>query len=203
MSQTHPALALLELDSIAVGIRTGDAMVKRSPVELLHAGTVHPGKYLVLVSGAVATVEEALAAGLEESGAALLDHIYLPQAHPAMSAALRGLRGAGSDEALGVVETRCAPAILGAADRGLKGAEVQLLELRLADGLGGKAYCLFGGTVTDVQEAVDLAVGGLRSPSELVSQTVIPRLHDEMRAAMVTASQFFGHLGSRPAAGKG
>jgi microcompartment protein CcmL/EutN len=41
----------------------GDAMAKRAPVAALHAGTVHPGKYLVLVSGEVAAVEEALAPG--------------------------------------------------------------------------------------------------------------------------------------------
>jgi guanylate kinase len=59
----EPALALLELDSIAVGIEAGDAMAKRAPIDVIRAGTVHPGKYLVLVGGAVADVEEALAAG--------------------------------------------------------------------------------------------------------------------------------------------
>ena len=48
----EPALALLELDSIAAGIEAGDAMAKRAPIEILRAGTVHPGKYLVLVGGA-------------------------------------------------------------------------------------------------------------------------------------------------------
>ena len=59
----EPALGLLELESIAAGIEVGDAMAKRAPVELLRAGTVHPGKYLVLVGGDVADVEEALEAG--------------------------------------------------------------------------------------------------------------------------------------------
>jgi microcompartment protein CcmL/EutN len=35
----HPAVAVLELDSIARGIEAGDAMVKRSPLEVLRAGT--------------------------------------------------------------------------------------------------------------------------------------------------------------------
>lgn len=189
-----PALALLELDTIAAGIRTGDAMVKRSPVEVLHAGTVQPGRYLVLICGDVATVEEALAAGLEESGGDLRDRMYLPQVHPAIPAALRGHRSRAGDEALGVVETRSAPALLGAADRALKGAEVRLLELRLSDGLGGKAFCLFSGVLTDVEEAVELATGGLGSPSELVSRAVIPRLHGEMRDAMWSGSRFADQL---------
>ncbi len=38
-------------------------------------------------------------------------------------------------------------ATIQAADAGVKGASVELLELRLGDGLGGKGYLLFDGTV--------------------------------------------------------
>nr|MCU0234266.1 BMC domain-containing protein [Thermoanaerobaculales bacterium] len=78
----QPAIALLELDSIAIGVRAGDAMVKRAPVEVTYAGTVHPGKYLVLVGGDVASVEEAYAAGLAAGAGALVDRIFLPAVHP-------------------------------------------------------------------------------------------------------------------------
>ena len=56
----EPAIGLLELDSIAVGIRAGDAMVKQAPLDYCYAGTVQPGKYLVLVAGDTASVEEAI-----------------------------------------------------------------------------------------------------------------------------------------------
>ncbi len=65
----QPAIALLELDSIAIGIETGDAMAKRSPIDVIYAGTVHPGKYLVLVGGAVADVEAAVELGRARIGA--------------------------------------------------------------------------------------------------------------------------------------
>jgi microcompartment protein CcmL/EutN len=63
---TLPALALLEFDSVAAGIHAADLMVKRAPIALLKAGTVHPGHYLVLVGGTVASVEEAWRAGRGE-----------------------------------------------------------------------------------------------------------------------------------------
>ena len=47
----EPALGLLEVESIAAGIEVGDAMAKRSPIEVIRAGTVHPGKFLILVGG--------------------------------------------------------------------------------------------------------------------------------------------------------
>lgn len=198
----RPAIGLLELSSIAVGILAGDAMVKRSPVEVLYAGTVHPGKYLVLVGGEMAHVEEALPAGREAGAAALLDEILLPDVHPQVVGALTGRKLGSGGEALGIVETSTVAAILGAADRGVKGAAVELLEVRVADDLGGKAYCLFDGPVAEVEAAVELAVGGLPRPELLVSQVVIPQLHAEMSQNLDAEPRFAPRVRSH-AAGEG
>ncbi len=56
----EPALALVEFSSIATGIQAADAMIKRAPIETLRAGTVHNGKYLVLIGVQGAVVEELL-----------------------------------------------------------------------------------------------------------------------------------------------
>ena len=80
-----PALGLLEFSSITAGIVAGDAMVKASPVSSLYAGTVHPGRYLVLVGGDTAAVEIALESGGTDT---LVDHLLLPNVHPAVIAAL-------------------------------------------------------------------------------------------------------------------
>jgi microcompartment protein CcmL/EutN len=190
----QPAIALLEFNSIAIGMRAGDAMVKRAPVEVTYAGTVHPGKYLVLVGGDVACVEESFAAGLALAGDSLVDKIYLPSAHPEVVRYLRGMRGRVTGEALGIVETTTVAATLGAADRGLKGAEVDLVELKLADRLGGKAYCVFSGAVADVEAAVEIAVANLDDPSTLVAQVVIPDFHDEMLANLEAATEFSARI---------
>jgi bacterial microcompartment shell protein len=200
----QPALALIELASIAVGIEAGDAMVKRAPVEVLRAGTIHPGKYLVLVTGAVADVEEALAAGLAVGEPCLVDSVFLPHVHGQVVAALRGVRRGGAGEALGIVETATVAATIQAADAGVKGASVELLELRLGDGLGGKGYLLFDGTVADVEAAVAIAVErvedglagagavpGGRSPVA----RVIARLHPGMRAELEAAPRFADRVG--------
>ena len=190
----QPAIALIEFDSIAIGIRAGDAMVKRAPVDVTYAGTVHPGKYLVLVGGDVACVEESFAAGLAAGGDVVLDRIFLPSAHPEVVRYLRGMRGRVTGEALGIVETRTVAATIGAADRGLKGAEVDLVELKLADRLGGKAYCVFSGTVADVEAAVEIAVDRLEDPSTLIAQVVIPDFHDEMLANLEAATEFSARI---------
>jgi microcompartment protein CcmL/EutN len=174
----QPALALLEFDSIAVGIKAGDAMVKRAPLDLIKAGTVQPGKYLVLIGGAVADVEEAIDAARTTEPNTLVDIVFLPDVHPDVVAAVAGARRTDDGEALGVIETTTVAAIIQAADAGVKGARVTLRELRMADGLGGKGYLLFGGPVADVEAAV--AIGSGRVGGQLVRDAVISQLHPEM-----------------------
>lgn len=185
----EPALGLLEFDSIAVGIAAGDAMAKRAPIEMLRAGTVHPGHYLVLVAGAVADVEEALDAGRTVAGESLLDSVFLPNAHPDVVVAVGGARRRAGGEALGVIETPTVASIIEAADAGVKGARVRLLELRLADGLGGKGYLLFDGPVAEVEAAVEAGVARV-PPSVPAVHRVIARLHDEMRENLEADARF-------------
>jgi microcompartment protein CcmL/EutN len=186
----EPALALLEFSSIAAGIQAADAMVKRAPIDVIKAGTVQPGKYLVLIGGQGADVEESLAAGREVGGTAAVDFVYLPQVHAEVVDAIGGGRVPEVTDALGVVETTTVAAAIHAADAGIKGAEVRLVEVRLADGLGGKGIVLFSGLVADVEAAVEIGVGALERPDLLVRQVVIPQLHPEMWENVADATRF-------------
>ena len=165
-----PALALVEFSSIAAGIQAADAMVKRAPIDTIRAGTVQPGKYLVLIGGLTADVEESLAAGREIGSAAVLDFVYLPRVHPEVVEAIGGGRVPRPIDALGVVETTTVAAAIQAADFGVKGANVRLVE--------------------DVEAAVDMGVGALARPALLVRQVVIPQLHEEMWDNLGESSRF-------------
>jgi microcompartment protein CcmL/EutN len=190
----HPALALLEFGSVAAGIVAGDAMAKRAPISGIWAGTVQPGHYLVLIAGDTASVHEAIDAGLTVSGEALLDKVFLPDVHPDVVGAVRGATVAGSIEALGIVETTFVAGTIEAADAGIKGAAVSIVELRVADGLGGKGYVLFGGAVPDVEAAVEIGSG--RVPAgHLVRKAVIAQLHPEMTENIEGAARFGARVG--------
>src|SRR6185295_7534182 len=141
--QIEPALALLEFSSIAAGMYAGDAVVKRAKLDVVHAGTVHPGRFLVLGGGSVAEVEEALKAGRENALDSLNDFIFLPGVHRDVVRALAGGRSHETNDSLGIIETNSVPSAIQAADKGIKGAKVTLAEVRLADGLNGKGLVLF------------------------------------------------------------
>jgi microcompartment protein CcmL/EutN len=194
----EPALALLELSSIAAGVQAADAMAKRAPIDVLKAGTVHNGKYLVLVGGEVADVEESLAAGREVGGSAVLDFVFLPHVHPEVVATIGGARAPEATDALGIVETTTVAAAILAADAGVKGALVRLVELRLADGLGGKGVVLFSGEVADVEAAVRLGVGALERKELLVREVVIPQLHPDLWENVGEATRFGARVMGKP-----
>ena len=88
-------------------------MAKRAPIEVIRAGTVHPGRYLVLVGGAVADLEEALEAGREVAADSVRDVVFLPNVHPGVVAGMRGVRHAGAGEATEIVASAVASASKG------------------------------------------------------------------------------------------
>jgi len=186
----EPALALIDFASIAAGIEAADAMAKRAPIDVIRAGTVQPGRYLVLIGGTVADVEESLAAGRAVGGSSVIDHVFLPHVHPEVVAAIGGGRVPDVEDALGVVETGTVAAAIRAADAGVKGADVRLVEVRMADGLGGKGIVLFSGLVADVQAAVEIGTGVLERPEQLVRSVVIPRLHPSLWENVADATRF-------------
>jgi microcompartment protein CcmL/EutN len=185
-------LALLEFNSISAGIEAGDAMVKHAPVAQIQAGTVQPGHYLVLLAGNVASVEEAVKVGKVVARSWLRDWVFLPNVHPAVVTALTGERTLAEADALGVVETKSVAVAIEAADAGVKGAEVTLLQLRLADGLGGKGLVFFAGLVADVETALALATAVTKE--QLIRQAIIPQLDAEMWANVNSHGRFGGHF---------
>lgn len=186
----HAALALVELDSIPVGVLTADAMLKESPIAIIKSGTVHNGKYLILIAGSVASVELAFSKGMSKGQDHLLDAVILPNIHDDVYSACLGKRKKCGTEALAVVETATVSAILKGADAALKGANVELVELRLADDLGGKSIAIYAGKVEEVETANSLSEAALEEPEHLLSQTIIPRIDADL-AKQINASTYF------------
>lgn len=194
---SDPAIALLEFDSISAGIVSGDAMVKTSPIGAIYAGTVHPGRYLVLAGGDTASVEIALDTGRDIGGAHVRDWVFLPDIHPDVMAAITGGVDAATltGEALGIVETTSVAAVVDAADAGVKTADVVISSVRLADGLGGKGYVLFSGVVAEVEAAVEAAAARTEPHGTLVRSDVIAQLHEEMAENLGAELRFMKRVG--------
>jgi microcompartment protein CcmL/EutN len=187
----YPAIAIIEFISIAAGITAGDAMIKKAPLDMLKAGTVHPGKYLVMIGGDVGPVEESYREGLRINPELVADDVILPDIHAQVHDAILGRRLTERFEALAVIETSTVASNVNAADAAVKGADVAILEIRLADDLGGNSFTIFGGKVEDVQAAVDIGTFRIREKDITIHTTVIPSIDEQMIGEINQTSYFF------------
>jgi microcompartment protein CcmL/EutN len=186
----HGAIALLEFETVAAGILASDVMVKRSPIALLRCGTIHPGRFLILVGGSVASTEEAYAAGIQvgESRNALSGKVFLGDVHPTLHDAVLGVRRKLKGDSLAVVETQSSPALLAAVDGAVKSTPVVLSEVRLGDDLGGHALALMSGDLFDVETALDIC--SERAGGQLLARTLLPRLDSDLRSVLDQGTRF-------------
>jgi microcompartment protein CcmL/EutN len=175
-----PALALIELASIARGHRVADAMCKRAPVNLLRADWISPGKYVVLVEGDVASVDEAFRVGVDVGGDQVVDKLILEQAHAELWPAIAGdARAAGGVESLGIVETRSLAATISGADAAAKVAMVRIIEMQLGRGIGGKAFFTVTGLLSEVDAAVEAAIDRV-DPAAIIATQIIAAPHADL-----------------------
>ncbi|MCC7175087.1 MAG: BMC domain-containing protein [Bryobacterales bacterium] len=174
------SIGLIELGSIAGGYEVADAMLKTADVELLLSRSICSGKYMVLVRGDVAAVESSVAAGAQAGGFSVIDKFVIPNVHESVFPALGGAVKADRLEALGILESFSVASLLEGADAAAKAAHVQLIEIRLAMALGGKAFVTLTGSVSAVRSAVEAGAGAIAAKGLLVNKVVIPNPRPEL-----------------------
>lgn len=175
------AIGMVEYNSLARGIAGADAMVKVSAVEIIEAVPTCPGKYTVIVGGDVAAVEASVEAGVEAGCENVIDRFVIPNVHPQVFPAILGTSEVKEFEALGIIETFTAASAIYAADAAIKAANVDLIEIRLAKGLGGKALITLTGDVAAVEAAVETGAYTAEKEGLLVCQVVIPSPHQSIK----------------------
>lgn len=181
---SQEAFAGVEVSGIPRGLVCVDALVKKAQVRVVLATPVTPGKFLILLDGGVAEVEESLAEAEARAGDQLIDRFLLPFAHPQLEPAVFGVVPARPEAALGLIETATACSGLRSADAALKAAPVALAVLHLSAGIGGKCYYAFAGELCDVEASVKAASDTLEGSERLLSTEVIARPHPEFLAAL-------------------
>ncbi|MFA8341650.1 MAG: BMC domain-containing protein [Rhodothermaceae bacterium] len=179
------SIGLIELSSIAAGMQAADMMLKTSQVELILSRTICAGKFMVLIGGDVAAVEAAVSnaeGNLEES---VIDTFIIPNVHPDIFPAINGSNVVDELNALGILESFSVASLIEGADEACKAANVQIIEVRLAMALGGKAFCTLTGDVAAVTSAVEAGARIIGEKGLLVNKVVIPNARQELLNEMV------------------
>jgi len=176
----EPALGLIELKSIARGLVTTDAIAKKAPVKILCTNPICPGKYMVTFAGEVDNVKESLAAGLAAGKDMVVNSLFLPYLHHSVIPAITGTTNVKNFAALGIIESFSIASVVLAADKAAKTAPIELVEIRLANGLGGKGFFVLTGELYDVEASIAAAKELIKSDGLLAGCEIIANPHPDL-----------------------
>ncbi|MCU0565224.1 MAG: BMC domain-containing protein [Oculatellaceae cyanobacterium Prado106] len=196
---SESALGMVSTRSFPAIVGTADMMLKASSVRLVGYEKIGSGYCTAIVRGRIADVRIAV-----EEGAAVAEQfgqfvsksiISRPLANlevvlPISSRLSKLVEEQGysrlSNQAVGLLETRGFPAMVGAADAMLKSAEVQLAAYEMiGDGL---CTAIIRGRVADVAMAIEAGMHEAERIGELHAVMVIPRPLEDLEETLPVAS---------------
>lgn len=178
-------VGFMELNSIARGVEAADIVLKTAAVRMVFARSGCPGKYCLLFTGEVAAVQASLEAGRIVGGDHVVDECVIPRVHPQVIRAIHMTAMPERMGAVGVMEFFSVTASVYGADAAVKAADVELLDVRLGTGIGGKSFVVLTGEVAAVTEAVRAGVSTPNAQGMLVSSAVIPSPHPELLESLM------------------
>lgn len=174
-------IGLLELSSMADGFNTLDAVVKESPVTILKAEPINPGKFLIMITGDVASVEAAMDIGVDIAGKSIIDHILLKNLDKQIIPAIKSCRAPKDWDAIGLLETSSVASAVEAADMTVKEADIHIVGIVTGNETGGKALVKISGAIGQVNTAMDSAVAMLAGKDQLHRDIIIPGPHIDIK----------------------
>lgn len=178
-------IGLIELSSVAAGFEVADTMLKAGNVRLILSRSICSGKYMVMIGGETAAVQSAVTAGADASNGCIIDSFVIPNVHPDVFVALGRTTPVEPTGALGILESFNVATLIQGADAAAKAAAVQLLEIRLAMALGGKAFVTMTGDISSVKAAMDAGRTLIGDAGVLVNAVVLSRPHPDVYREVV------------------
>jgi carbon dioxide concentrating mechanism protein CcmO len=193
------ALGLVSTRSFPAIVGTADMMLKSAGVHLVGYEKIGGGYCTAIVRGGIADVRLAVESGVQtaEQFGQLVSSLVIPRPYPNLDIVLpittrftklmqEGNSSRLSNQAIGLVETRGFPAMVGACDAMLKAADVHLAAYEKIG--GGLCTAIIRGSVANVAVAVEAGMFEAERIGELNAVMVIPRPLDEMELTLPLAS---------------
>ncbi|RKD32763.1 BMC domain-containing protein [Thermohalobacter berrensis] len=167
------ALGLLEFKSIGKGVEATDQMIKSANVKLLLATPMCPGKYISIISGNIEAIKNAVETGKKVGDIFTVCDYVISNVHEGVYSALTATTNIEEVNSLGIIETMSSISAIMAGDIALKSANIELLEIRIARGLGGKGFVLIAGELSSVESSVKANESKLGPRGEIISSVVV------------------------------
>lgn len=176
----YKAIGVIELKSIPKGVEAADAALKSSGIEMVSAHPSCPGKYEIILTGSISDVSVAIQHVNKRFDGYVIDSAVMGKIEEQVIKALFGTQVGERRGSLGLIETFSASSAIKAADIAVKTARVEIYDLRVSRGMGGKGVVMLTGDVGDVTAAVEAGANYAKELSTLSSFTVIAAPHSEL-----------------------
>lgn len=176
----YQAIGIIELKSIAKGVEATDTALKSAGIRLVESHPSCPGKYEIILTGAVADVTAAVEVVKSRFDEKMIDCAIIGRIDEQVITALFGTQSCEHKGSLGIIEAYSAASTIKAADIAVKTAKVSILELRLSRGMGGKGMVLIVGDVGDVTAAVESGSRYAQEQGLFCNSAIIPAPHKEL-----------------------
>ncbi len=173
-------IGFIEYRSVAQGLAGADKMLKSSNVDLIFSAVLCPGKYVAMVAGDISSVQEAERAVHSNDEAFILSSAVLTDVDPRVFSALTASNHFSELDTLGVLETMDTVSAVLASDKIVKSANIDLLEVRLARGMGGKGVIFFSGELANVEEGMENGKNAIAESGTLIAWSIIPNARPEI-----------------------
>ena len=174
------SIGVIELKSVPKGVEATDAALKSAGVEMVSAHPACPGKYEIILTGSISNVTASIDHVLEKFGDYVIDSSVMGRIDEQVITALFGTQKSEKKGSLGLVETFSAAKTIKAADIAVKTARVEIFDLRVSRGMGGKGVFLITGEVGDVTAAVEAGANYAKQSGQLSASSVIAAPHAEL-----------------------
>lgn len=176
----YKAIGVIELKSIPKGVEAADASLKSAGVEMVSSHPSCPGKYEIVLTGSISNVTVAVEHVVNRFDGYVIDSSVMGRIDEQVIKALFGTQTGERSGSLGLIETFSAASAIKAADIAVKTAKVEIYDLRVSRGMGGKGVVLLTGEVGDVTAATEAGANYAKGLSTLSSYTVIASPHEEL-----------------------
>ena len=174
------SIGVIELKSIPKGVEATDAALKSAGVELVSAHPSCPGKYEIVLTGSISNVTAAVSHVLAKFDGYVIDSSVMGRIDEQVIKALFGTQTTARKGSLGLIETYSAATTIKAADIAVKTARVEIFDLRVSRGMGGKGVIMLTGEVGDVTAAVEAGSNYAKQSGQLSSEAVIAAPHSDL-----------------------
>ncbi len=174
------SVGVIELKSIPKGVEATDAALKSAGVEMVAAHPACPGKYEIILTGSISNVEAAVEHVRSKFENYIIDSSVMGRIDEQVITALFGTQSTAKKGSLGLIETFSAATSIKAADIAVKTARVEIFDLRVSRGMGGKGVVMVTGEVGDVTAAVEAGANYAKTTGMLSSYSVIAAPHEEL-----------------------